>query len=199
MLYKLAPWIICLLLAGGAITANSFAKGGSSGGGGGGRGGGGSSSGSKSSGGSKPSNSGSKSSSSSKPKLASPSKPSTGSKAQPAPVTKLIPPRAPAGSFLSQAPGTRKTVESLGKGRSWQRDRNFISRNPRYADPYYSRGIGGAGYYGFTDSPFFYMWIGGMFDGDRNRPLPPSSDDEISEAIVSYLGLIDAQMELSRP
>lgn len=179
-----------------------------------------SSGGSKSSGSSKPSSSsskpGSRSSSkpggatSSRPATATASKPSTGPKQQPAPVRKLIPP-APAprstttttgrgGSFLDRSPATRRTV--LGQGnRDWNRDRDFISSNPRYADPYSARGFGngvpGGGYYGMTDSPFFYLWLAGAFDGDNTRPQPPlTTGAQVSEAIVSYLGIIDAERKM---
>lgn len=164
-----------------------------------------SSSSSKSFGGSKSSSSSSskgssKSSSSSKPRTASASKPSTGSKGQPAPVSKLIPPRPSprVGSFISQSPGTRRTVDAFGqRNRNYQQDAAFIRSNPSYADPYFYGG-GTRAYYGYADSPFFYLWLGGVMDGDGTYPRPPEREDRVSEAIVSYLGIVAAEQKIAR-
>lgn len=182
----------CAVLAFAAVPADAR-------GGGGGSRGGGFSGGSKSSssGGSKSASSSGGSKGYSAPKTPTASKPSTGSKGQPAPVTKIVPPRfnppkITAPGKLGGASGVKPRV-SIPAGRSYQRDRSFILRNPRYADPY------GPSYFGSFNSPFFYMWLGGVLDGDEhNRPLPPESDREVGTAILSYMGIIDAEREAAQ-
>lgn len=145
------------------------------------------------------SSSSSKSYSSSKPRTASASKPSTGSKSQPAPVRKLVPPRPSprVQTFLQSAPGTRRTVDAFGvRGRNYSQDAAFIRRNPSYADPYFFGG-GSRIYYGYSQSPLFYLWLGSVMDGDRTYPRPPESEDKVSEAIVSYLGVIQAEQKIA--
>jgi hypothetical protein len=151
---------------------------------------GGSSSSSHSSSPSKSSYSGSSASrsSSSPSKPATASKPSTGSKPQPSALPKLIPPASGAGA-ASKFAAPRYTG-----GRNYTRDRDFIIRNPRYGDPYR---YGRSGYYGSYNSPYFYLWSASYFSG-RQRPLPPSSDDLISQALLSYIGLIGEEAKLTR-
>lgn len=156
------------------------------------------SSGSKSS---SSSSSGSKSSSSSKtysngaskPTTPTSSKPSLGSRPQPAPVTKLVPPTPPPtftpGSRTVNTPAAgRVTIPS---GRSYTTDRSYIISHPSYANPY------GSTYYGAYDSPFYYMWLYSIVDDDEsNDALPPSSDSEVSEAALSYLGVVESAVNL---
>lgn len=192
-----------LIIALVAIMAMSsvnvaWAKGGSSGGFGGGSKGSFSSGGSKpssgggskvSSGGSKPSGSGGTkvTSGGSKPKP-TPAKPSTGSKPQPVPVTKLVPAVAPA-----KVTGPTGKPKFQPSGRDYYRDRQTVLRNPAYADPY-----GGRSYYGAFDSPFFYLWLFSVMDGDDgNNPLPPQSDEKIDESILSYLQAVQAMQSMS--
>lgn len=136
-------------------------------------------------------------------------KPSTGAKAQPAPLKRLVPPpprvttrvgtNAP-GSFLSRSPQTARTV--LGQGnRDWQTDRRLIERNPRLGDPYYSgRGVTSGVtnvYYGDPSSGLFYLFAGAMlFNPPQDRPLPPQSEDEVSQGIASILGVIESERKI---
>jgi hypothetical protein len=197
ILFMLVAVATAAFLLGFAWTVVADAKGGSSGGGSRSSGGGG---GSKSSGGSKCCSSGSsKSSGTSKPKTASASKPSTGSKQQRAPVTKLVPPRPPTRISTPVVSRSGKRLPprvSVPAGRSYERDRDFMYRNPSYADPYGSRYYGG--YSSFSDSPLFYMWMFSMMDDDHsNDPLPPESDTEITTALLSYLQIIKSTQQMT--
>lgn len=171
--------LIILLVLALAVTPAALARGG---GGGRSSGGGG---GSKSGGGSKCCSGGSKSGGGTRAKP-SVSKPSSGSKAQPKPVTKLIPPSPPKIARTGTASQQFGPLR-VPSGRSYSRDRSFIIRNPQYADPY------GFHYYGYSGSPFFYMWLFSVMDNDRsNNPLPPESDSKITPALLSYLRVIEA-------
>lgn len=178
-----------LKVAGFSGGGGSFARGGGGGGGGGGgsRGGGGGG-GSKASGGSKGANGGGGSKTSGSSKAPTASKPSTGSKSQPQPTRRLVPPVPPrsfgGGTRTGSPPRVRVPV-----GHNYSRDRRTIIRNPRYANPY------GHSYYGSFDSPFFYIWLGSIMDGN-DAPLPPEADGKVSEATLSYLGLIKSEVQL---
>lgn len=139
-------------------------------------------------------------------KLPTAAKPSTGPKAQPAPLKRIVPPppkpprvgsTSTSGSFLARSPQTARTV--LGQGnRDWQRDSRLLQRNPQYGDPYY-RGRGATDgvtnvYMGDPSSSLFYLYAGAMlFNPPSERPLPPQSEDEVSMAIPSLLGVIEAE------
>jgi hypothetical protein len=144
----------------------------------------------KSSSGSKPS-SGSKSYSAPKPaySVAKPTlaKPSTGPKQQPLPTAKLVPTVIPTRTFPKS--GTTKTY--VPAGLNYTNDRNILVNNPRYVNPY------GSGYYGFYDSPFYYIWLFSILDDDQsNNPLPPQSDEgKIAPIIPSELGVISALVD----
>lgn len=139
------------------------------------------SSGSSSSSSSKPSSAGgSKPVSGSKPSASSASKSGTASssKSSSAPKGaggKALPSASrPSSGAVAQKPVSRilpsspsRTVK-IPAGRSYARDRQTILRNPRYADPY------DRNYYGLPSSPFFYLWLGSMTDGDSsNNPAMP--------------------------
>lgn len=177
--------IAALLFASSAFAAGGGRSGGSFGGGSKSSGGGSKccSGGSKSGGGSRSGGS------SSKPTI---SKPSSGSKAQPKPVTRLIPKSPP-------PIATKTSAQTFGPlrvppGRSYSRDRSYILRNPQYADPY------GTHYYGYSGSPFFYLWLFSVMDNDRsNNALPPESDSQISPALLSYLRVIQSMDQVASP
>lgn len=172
---------VALTLAALALApGTALAKGG--GGGGGSRGGGGFSSGSKSSGGSsksaggssapKTSSSGAKSYSSSKSSIR---QPSSGPVKQPAPVTRLVPPK-PFTPSPTARPGSFASKYGVPAGRNYNRDRTFIVTHREYANPYYGS------YYGGYNSPFFYMWYGSLLDGDghNNAALPQADEGQIA-------------------
>ncbi len=85
--------------------------------------------------------------------------------------------------------GTTKTY--VPAGRNYANDRNILVNNPRYVNPY------GSGYYGFYDSPFYYIWLFSILDDDQNNnPLPPQSDEgKIAPIIPSELGVISALVD----
>lgn len=180
--FVVALTTLALLAAPGA----AIAKGGG-GGGGGGRssGGGGFSGGSKSSGGSsksaggssapKTSSAGAKSYSSSKSSIR---QPSSGPVKQPAPVTRLIPPK-PFTPPVNARPGSFASKYGTPAGRDYGRDRTFITTNREYANPYFG------GYYGSFNSPFLYMWYGSLLDGDshNNAALPQADEGEIAQIL----------------
>lgn len=187
--------LIFLLIAAMAVAliAPAFADAGRGGGGGGSRSGG-----SRSSGSSKSSGKGygSKSSSSSKSRPTA-SKPSSGKIQQPAPVTKLIPPSPPPRVTSRTSTSPSGSVLRIPAGRSYSRDRDYIIRNPSYADPYgrsyYGSYYGGGG---GGSNPFFYLWLFSIMDNDRsNNPKPPEIDGEVSPALLSYLQVIEAMAE----
>ena len=118
-------------------------------------------------------------------------KPSTGSRPQTAPVTRLVPPQPP-GRLASGAAAGLPLFRGFTSGR-YDRDRRFLYGHPRYADPYYGRR-----YYGYHSSPFFYLWLGSVLDDDsHNNPRPPSSDTEVSPAVLSWMRAIEAQQQLA--
>jgi hypothetical protein len=144
-----------------------------------------SSSSSKPSGGSKYANG------TSRPSRPTVAKPSTGSRAQTAPVSRLVPPKPPA--TLTSGASRTPLFRGFSSAR-YDRDRSFLYRHPRYADPYFGRS-----YFGFYNSPFFYLWLGSTLDGDRsNNPRPPLSDTEVSPAVLSWMKAIEAQQQLAR-
>jgi hypothetical protein len=181
---------VLALIVGFAVDAKGFG-----GGGGGSKSFGGSSGGSKSyssGGGSKSSGSSGGSKSYSAPKAPTLSKPSTGSIPQRAPVTKLVPPKPPASLGTPKVVGGRVTPAkvSIPSGHAYQRDRTFLVGHPAYINPY------GGLYYGSYDSPFYYMWLGSMMNGGgSDRPLPPEKDGEVSDALESYMGVVQQEAQ----
>ena len=185
---KIATILLSLLLSVALVGDATAAKGG----GGGAK----SSGGSKSTGGSKSStgSGGSKSVSSSKP--------SSGSKTAP-PVAKTIPVVPPvklASPTISSTGRALPAKVSVPSGRSYSRDATFVRNSPNHYDPYKYRANGYHGapmYYGAYDSPFFYLWLFSIMDDDQsNDALPPSADGLVSEAILSYSGVVASQQEL---
>lgn len=106
---------------------------------------------------SSPSSGSAKSTAPSRP-VASAAKPSTGAKPQPAPASKLIP----------STPPKQLPKSAIPAGRNYGRDRTFLVGHPTYLDPYV------ASYYGNPSSPYFYLWLAAVSDGDHhNDPLLP--------------------------
>lgn len=189
--------LIILAMLALAVPSSALALGGGGGSrGGGGGGGGGRSSGggggSKSSGGSKSASGSGGSKSSSAPKQPTASKPSTGSVSQRAPVAKLVPPKPPKSIGTIKTTGGRSVPPrvSVPRGHDYGRDRVFLVHHPAYFDPY------GGLYYGSYGNPYYYLWLGSMMDGDHsNDPQPPENDSLVSDALESYLGVIQQEAE----
>ena len=111
--------------------------------------------------------------------------PSLGSKPQPASVPKLIPSAPPVSSFggrSSMSPGIGVSSSRYSYGRT------YVIGHPALANPY------GYHYYGYYDSPFFYLWLAGWMNPGQggSRPLPPSSDSSVAPMLPSFVKLVAA-------
>lgn len=111
--------------------------------------------------------------------------PSSGPVKQPAPVTKLVPPR-PYTPPVSSRPGSIGSRYTIPAGRNYGRDRYFIVTHRQYANPYYGN------YYGGFDSPFFYMWYGSLLSGNSHdhAALPQAQDGQIAQILPTEFKVV---------
>lgn len=186
---KCATWVIVaalvLIVAALVLAPPGFTKG--SFGGGGSKsfsGGGGSKSSSSRSGASK-SVGGQKVSVSSSPKSYSTSKGAVPTASVKARIVPPVPPR------VSARPGSAGSLPGyIPAGRNYQADRAALVRNDRYFMNT------GRSFYGAYDSPFFYLWLAGAFNGHggQDRPPLPAATKEIAVDVVpTLLGIIAAE------